>query len=80
MSSNLEVTKVVKPRVSGDFYELKFPFHDYYGSPVDVMLTDENIVELNAMKIMANDKQAKALTILVEAIEKYDRIQVKEVW
>jgi len=80
MSSSLEVTKVVKPKVSGDFYDLKFPFREYYGDPVDVILETENIEELTAMKLMASNEQKKALDRLIEAIEKYDRIQVKEVW
>jgi hypothetical protein len=56
--------------------ELKFALRKIFGEPIDGMLSKENVNYLLGLE-HAGIKEAKSL---IEMIEKYDTIHVKEEW
>ncbi len=80
MSSNLVYH--TRPKEKDLSYELKVVFQVLYGCPVNTILTESHIAQLKAMsavyKSVNKAARAKELQGLIDAIDKYDTVYLKE--
>ena len=80
MSSNL--VWFTQPKGKDLSHEIKRIFQSLYGSPVDTILNHSHIAQLKAIAAVyrLEDKRGiiKEIHKLIDAIDKYDEIHVKE--